>query len=324
MTETQPPRLLIVEDDPDTSALIYEVMSDHFGPDCLTLVHTVADAASMDPFEFDLVLSDMNLPDGKGLELLEFLLKCRPDLPVVMVTTENVMDTAARAISMGAYDYVVKAGDYLFTLPLVVEKNLALWRTQEENKRLQFQLHEKNKQLEEIASTDALTGLANRRAFVLELERVFADANRHGRDLALAMIDLDGFKQLNDTLGHPFGDRILQQSAKVLLANCRQSDLAGRLGGDEFVLLLPRTDMQTAVGVAQRVLDEFAVMAQNETAREGYDGTLTMSVGLTSILEGGAGNAETLVKQADEVLYAAKRAGKGRLMAFPEGLQMAG
>src|SRR5690606_37396256 len=152
-------------------------------------------------------------PDGTGLELLDRLQACEPDLPVVLVTGVNVAEVATAAIAHGAYDYVVKAGEYLRTIPLVVEKNLALWRTRQENHRLHAELKRtleevrlKNEQLEaavaelkRMAATDSLTGLGNRRAFARSLDHCFAEAQRQGHDLSCLMIDLDDFKQVNDT-----------------------------------------------------------------------------------------------------------------------------
>ncbi len=149
---------------------------------------------------------------------------------MILVTGEGIIENAARAIRQGAYDYIVKAGDYLFAIPLMVEKNLAIWQTKQENLRLQEQLTRtleevsvKNKQLEAavkqlaaMAATDPLTGLANRRTLALTMERSFAEAVRYGHDLACIMIDLDGFKLLNDTLGHQRGDGILEAVATIL------------------------------------------------------------------------------------------------------------
>ncbi len=316
-------RILLLEDDPDTSALIAEVLSDHFDFADIVRAVTVAEAAAMDMHSFSIVLSDMNLPDGKGLDFLRQALTQRPDLPVVMVTTENVKDTAVSALQLGAYDYIVKAGDYLFSIPLVVEKTMRLWEAKQENNRLERELmttlrelEHKNEQLETIAATDPLTGLANRRAFNHELERHFADANRHGRDVSLVMIDLDGFKQLNDTCGHPVGDRILERTARVLESNCRRYDIASRFGGDEFALLLPDTDLTTAVEVSRRVLDEFNVMAGNEARAIGYEGRVSISAGVATRMTGQLPTPEALLAAADETLYAAKRAGKGRIMTF--------
>ncbi len=319
--ELSSPRILLLEDDPDTIELVHEVLSDSLPEAKITRTMTLAAAKKVNLNDIDIVLSDMNLPDGKGIEFLDYALSRRPDIPVVMVTTENITSTAVKAIEIGAYDYIVKSGDYLFSIPLVVRKNLALWKTKQENSQLHSQLEdtlstlqEKNVQLETIAATDPLTGLANRRSFDHELERHFSDASRHQRDVGLVMIDLDGFKLLNDTCGHPVGDRILERTARVLEANCRRYDLAARFGGDEFALLLPRTEMATSIEVTRRVFDEFCVMAVAESERQNFTGRLSLSAGIATRQSSSAGTAAELLDLADQSLYAAKKAGKSRIM----------
>ncbi len=318
----RPPNLLIVEDDLDAAELLRETLADHYGCDTTTHVTRVAEALALDLDRFDLVLSDLNLPDGTGLELIVQMLAQRADLPIVMVTSESGLDVATEAIRIGAYDYVVKAGDYLFTVPLVVQKNLAVWRTKQDNLTLHRKLEQtldevriKNQQLEELvkqleqqATTDPLTGLANRRSIQQQLERSFAEAERYGSDLACAMIDLDGFKQVNDGLGHQTGDKLLQTAARVLSANCRRSDVAGRYGGDEFVLLLPQTDPPTAMGVLDRIREQFI----EAVAPLVGELPCNMSMGLACVSVNRATSADQLVALADAALYEAKDAGKGR------------
>lgn len=329
------PRLLLVEDDANAAFLISQTLRDQFGADCVQRCRSIEEALAQDIHRIDLVLMDVKLPDGSGLTLLGRLLERRPDLPVVLVTGEGILENAIAAIRRGAYDYVVKAGDYLFAIPLVVEKNLALHRMKQENLRLQRELEQsleqvriKNAQLEEavakletMAATDPLTGLANRRAFAAAFDRAFADAVRHNKDLAVVMIDLDGFKQLNDTLGHRQGDQMLQRAARVLEANCRRSDVAGRFGGDEFIVLLPNTGEETAAGVARRIAEEFGHMAAMELAEEGFPGRLTMSLGLATIRTSRAVHPEQLIEHADHALYCAKQAGKTRLVTYTPSMR---
>ena len=321
---TAAPRLLIIEDDLDAAEMLREMLTDHFGKDCCTAVDHVAEALELDLNGFDLVLSDMNLPDGYGLELLKEMLARREDLPVVMVTSESGLDVAMESIRRGAYDYVVKAGDYLFTIPLVVEKNLEVWRIKQDNTHLQHQLQQtleqikvKNEQLEqavakleELASTDPLTGLANRRTIGETLDRAFAAARRYQNDLTCIMIDLDLFKPINDTLWHQTGDQLLKTAARILTANSRRSDVVGRYGGDEFVLIMPQTDPITAVTVAERVQRDFQAAA---AALLPEDMKTSMSLGIACVSVNHPVNADQLVALADAALYRAKQQGKGRI-----------
>src|SRR6185436_6180964 len=109
--------------------------------------------------------------------------------------------------------------------------------------------------LEQMAATDPLTGLYNRRHFARVLEQLFAEAQRYDKDLACVMIDLDGYKQLNDTYGHQIGDQLLTMAGKVITANMRRMDIAARYGGDEFVLLLPQAGVEEANNAATRIRD---------------------------------------------------------------------
>ena len=333
MATLDSPKLMLVEDDPDTAALICETLTDHFGPECTCLCTTVSQAIAHGPTEIDLVLTDMNLPDGSGLDVLTKFLELRPDLPIILVTGEGVLENALAAIRQGAYDYIVKAGDYLFAIPVVVEKNLAIWRTKQENTRLQEQVTHtleevriKNKQLEEVvhkletvAATDPLTGLANRRAFNQAMHRCFAEANRYQNDLACILIDLDGFKRLNDTLGHPAGDELLQRTARVLEANCRCSDIAGRLGGDEFILLLPQTDMVTTGSVARRIYEAFMISAKKLLGQTKLDGRIGISMGMASLGQSAPANPEDLISCADHAMYLAKDSNKTSIVAHQPG-----
>jgi len=318
------PNLLLIEDDPDAAVLLLETLRDHFGVDCCTHIDRAGELGDLDIGRFDLVISDVNLPDASGLELIPQILEERPDLPIVMVTSESGLDVAMEAIRKGAYDYIVKAGDYLFTVPLNVEKNLEVWRTKQDNTRLQAELklmladmNEKNRQLEEavakletLASTDPLTGLANRRTIQDALERAFAASQRYSTDLSCVMIDLDRFKPINDTLGHQTGDKLLRTAGRVLEANCRRSDVAGRYGGDEFVLLLPETDPATAEQVARRIQEQFR---QATKAMLPAGNPTDMSLGIACVSLHYPVNADQLVALADAALYRAKAEGKGRI-----------
>ncbi|MCC6680623.1 MAG: GGDEF domain-containing response regulator [Phycisphaeraceae bacterium] len=301
------PHLLVVEDDPDTADLICETLADHFGSPCTRRTASLGEARQQNPQDFDLVLTDMNLPDGTGLDVLHHVLGQCPDKPVVLVTGEGILENAIAAIRQGAYDYVVKAGDYLFAIPIVVEKNLELHRIKRQNAHLL-------EQLRHMAATDPLTGLANRRAFAKALDRHVAEALRRDHDLACLMIDLDRFKQLNDTFGHQQGDVILERMGRILEANCRQMDLAGRFGGDEFIVLLPDTDTEHAIQVARRISEKFEQMAANELPHSPV--RLSLSIGVATMKSARCVSSEQLVRCADQALYRVKNHGRAGIHLF--------
>jgi two-component system cell cycle response regulator len=315
-------RLLVVEDDDDQRELIGQTLTDHFGEGTVESVASIASAARQPLEKFDLILTDYNLPDGSGMELLSLIRK-RCSTPVIMVTGENVGQIAAEAIRKGATDYVVKFGDYLFTIPLVVQKNLTVAKVKRENEALRAELEKalgsvriKNEQLEkslklveELAATDPLTSLYNRRHFSRVFDQLLSESERTDSELACVMIDLDGYKQLNDTYGHTVGDQLLAVAGRVIAANMRKMDVAARYGGDEFVLLLPHASGEEAQQVVQRIRDEFfqgsaIVLRRNEG--------VTMSIGIATRTGGRPSGADSFVAQADQALYRAKAAGRNR------------
>lgn len=174
------------------------------------------------------------------------------------------------------------------------------------------------KALETLVRTDMLTGLANRREFMTRLERESHRQARSTRPLSVVLFDVDHFKRVNDTWGHPVGDEVLTKVGEILRSSTReQVDTAARYGGEEFVLLLPETDLSGAQHVAEKIsarLREHAFVANGQTFK------VTQSVGIAQVVEGDTGWA---LKVADRNLYQAKREGRDRIVAsvaFAEGL----
>ena len=312
-------KILIIEDDDDQRELMRETLEDHFGVGTVVGAESGSAALRHDLRSFDLILSDYNLPDRTGMELLDAIRR-RCSTPVIMVTGENVGQIAVEAIRRGATDYVVKFGDYLFTIPLVVEKNLTVAQLKREKEQLQKQLEEKNelleaekRRVEEVAATDPLTGLYNRRHFGKVLEQLWSEASRYNHDLACVMVDLDGFKQINDAYqNHQLGDQVLITAAKVITANLRGMDIAARYGGDEFIVLLPHASAEQAVGVAQRIREEYRLAAGGLLRRKE---PATMSIGIGSRRCDVPVSADQLISVADAALYRAKEQGRNRIVA---------
>jgi diguanylate cyclase (GGDEF)-like protein len=317
-------RLLVIEDDAEQMELMCQTLEDHFGAGTVCAVDSLAAAKAQDPRSFDLILSDFNLPDGSGMELLEHV-KAICNTPVILVTGENVGHIAADAIRRGATDYVVKLTEYLYTIPLVIEKNLTVANVKRENEMLRNELElalaevrSKNRQLEEslqrveeMAATDPLTHLYNRRHFSHVVEQLFAEAQRYDSDLSCIMIDLDGYKVLNDTCGHQTGDQLLIVAAKAISANLRRMDIAARYGGDEFVLLLPRAGASEATTVVSRIRDEFRTASAAILHR---NAGVTMSIGMACLKSEAVASPDHLIARADAALYSAKAQGRNRII----------
>jgi len=177
-----------------------------------------------------------------------------------------------------------------------------------ELQRYHQQLEAANAQLQELATTDPLTGLANRRVFDVQLNSVFAHARRYSRSMAVMMLDVDNFKQRNDRFGHDEGDSTLKRLAILLARGLREADLVVRYGGEEFVLLLPETNEQQALMLSNRIQ---AMVRGYEWGRE----QVTVSGGVAE-LQPSIVHPHELVTRADKALYAAKRAGKDRIIGW--------
>jgi two-component system cell cycle response regulator len=318
-------KLLIIEDDVDQRELLRDTLEDHFGGVTVVGAAGMQEALAQQVDTFDLILCDYNLPDCSGMELLEEIRR-RCSTPVIMVTGENVGNTAVEAIKRGATDYVVKLGEYLFTIPLIVEKNLTVAKVKRENEQLRTELEralsevqlkaslleQSLQRVEQMAATDPLTGLYNRRHFSKVLDQLFAEAERHDKELSCVMIDLDGYKQINDAYGHQIGDQLLIAAGKVITANLRKMDVAARYGGDEFVLLLPQAGPAESQTVAQRIREEFRSASAGLLKRPMG---VTMSIGIASLSIGRPAGADQLVALADAALYCAKDSGRDRIKA---------
>lgn len=167
-------------------------------------------------------------------------------------------------------------------------------------------------ELQRSAITDPLTGVYNTRFFDEVLERETARADRYNTALSLLMIDIDMFKQVNDTFGHVVGNKVLTQIADTLRATVRNTDFVFRCGGDEFGVVLPGTNLEGAMHVAEKILQK--VESGNILTALGYSGPVTVSIGLSEYHRGS--HFETLVAEADQALYASKRSSKNCAKAF--------
>lgn len=188
----------------------------------------------------------------------------------------------------------------------LVELNESLERKVQERTR---DLSELNRQLQTLASTDGLTGILNRRAFMEEADGLLLLAQRYQHPLALLMVDADHFKMVNDTYGHEAGDRVLIALSKILLQCLRTTDRLGRVGGEEFAILLPETDLEQTAVLAERLLG--SVREARIAIEGGAALTITVSIGVAA-LSPQAADVDAIMRQADAALYRAKAAGRDR------------
>lgn len=178
-------------------------------------------------------------------------------------------------------------------------------------------LIDSNVKLSEMAITDELTGLYNKRYFKIRLDEEVGRAKRYGHDMALIMFDLDDFKTYNDTYGHQAGDLLLAGLGGLIRRHIRQSDLPFRYGGDEFAVILPQAGLKQAVMTAQKLV-EFVARKAFEGIVPDFSGNLSLSCGAATLTT----DSETLVGHSDRCLYKAKESGKGRVI-FPRPKEIA-
>jgi diguanylate cyclase (GGDEF)-like protein len=297
--------ILLVDDDPSAIQLMGRILADvgklRFatnGNDALRL------ARDSTP---DLILLDAEMPGMNGFELLKALKaeSSLSDVPVIFITSHNEAGFEVSALDMGAADFIAK--------PLKSSRVLARVRTQLRVKQMADELRR-------TATTDALTGVANRRHFDASLECEWLRAQRVGDPVSLLMIDVDHFKLYNDLYGHPQGDACLRHVTHALRRACRNpADLLARYGGEEFTILLPQTPRQQAESAAQHVLDAVAAFGIfHESSRTTH--YVSVSVGIGCFDEASACwaseshglCASDLIEAADRALYSAKEAGRAR------------
>ncbi len=226
-------------------------------------------------------------------------------LPILILVEEMETDRLAKALEIGVTDYLVR--------PIDRNELLARTRTQIRRKRYQDLLRSNVHESMTLAMTDSLTGLHNRRYFTSYLDNSVSGAIEGGKSLSLLMLDIDHFKRVNDTYGHAAGDEVLRQFAERVTRCVRGVDLAARIGGEEFVVVLPDTDLDVAVKVAERL--RRTVASEPVIINDGADElSVACSIGVTAYAADES--AERMLKRADDALYTAKRQGRNRVVVF--------
>jgi two-component system cell cycle response regulator len=267
----------------------------------------VAVTSTMDPGEvcalhaknsYDLILLDVEMPNMDGFQVMEGLkiIETESYLPVLAVTAQPAHKL--RALQSGAKDFISKP----FDLPEVLMRVHNML----EVRLLHEAIQKHGKMLEALALTDPLTGLANRRLLAERLSMAIVHARRNTSTMAVVYLDLDGFNQINNTLGHDAGDVLLKMVAARLTATVREEDTVARLGGDEFVIMLrhistPDDAPTVVLKIIQAVTQPYVL--DDQTVRV----TASAGVGIYPLH---GEDADTLMKSADQAMYEAKRAGK--------------
>lgn len=287
-----PQKILIIDDSPAIHALLRARLKDE--PVALFSANSGEEGLSMAAAQTpDLILLDVEMPAPDGFEVCRRL-KLDSNLaqiPVIFLTGAASSEEKIRGLELGAVDYITKPFD---PAELRARVRAAL--------RTKFFMD----LLAQKAQIDALTGLWNRNYFEQRFEAELSLSRRSGRPLALLMLDLDHFKQINDQYGHPMGDEVLRRMGLLLSEGVRMEDIVCRYGGEEFTIITPNV-AAGAVELAERLR---ASVENMRLSFGGQDVRITVSIGVASAIESAD---RSLLEQADAALYRAKQAGRNRV-----------
>ncbi len=255
---------------------------------------------------YDLVIVSLNLQEFDGLRLCSQIrsLERTRNLPILALAESDSTAKLARGLEIGVNDYLVR--------PIDKNEMLARVRTQIKKKRYTERLRDNMQMSIELAITDGLTGLFNRRYMETHLGTLVDQSAARGKPITVLVLDIDYFKAINDSYGHDAGDDVLREFALRVRKATRNIDLACRYGGEEFVIVMPETDMAVATAVAERLRRRIATepFAIQKGARHLE---VTISIGIAA-LSGVGDDAATILKRADQALYRAKRDGRNRVV----------
>ncbi|MGQ3891579.1 diguanylate cyclase [Legionella sp. CNM-4043-24] len=287
-------RILIVEDS-ESLAEYYSLiltqagMVTHIVTDPMQLLNELAG------FLPHLILMDIYMPSCTGLELAAVLRHEHRymKIPIIFLSTEDDRHKQLSAMSMGGDDFLTK--------PVLPQHLVSAVRARSRRAGM----------LDYFMTTDGLTGLLNHSSVLGRLDMEIAHARQKKSPLSLVMIDIDHFKKINDTWGHPVGDMVLKKLAALLLVRLRAQDIVGRYGGEEFVLILPGAQAEQCFRICNELREQFAA---HRFRSEGQSFSVTFSVGFSCLR--GNNDAESLLVEADQMLYQAKHHGRNKVVGF--------
>lgn len=295
--------ILLVEDNPDHALLVTRLIRKALGPVHVMSASRLEQGLSLvRQTHCQLIVADLGLPDTVGIEVVEVLHRACPHIPIIVLSGNSDEQVATKSVQSGAEDYLLK--DEISERTLRRSIRYALERQSEKEK------------LAKLALYDSLTGLINRNAFNEHLGKALSRSNRQPGQLVLMFIDLDHFKDVNDSFGHGAGDLLLVEVGKRIKCSVRESDLVARLGGDEFGVILENvTNEEECSQIAERILETLAT----SLVIDAHSVAISASIGITSAT-GTADTVEQIIQRADAAMYQAKEAGRNQSRFFDKAL----
>lgn len=321
--------ILLVDDDPANIQHVREGLASH-GYRFREAQDGTEALRSLREERPDLIIMDVEMPRLGGVEVCRIIKANGGEggfgfIPVILVTARQAAGKV-EGLELGADDYLVKPFDMLelsarvksmlrlkALQDAVVEKNRELDRANKE-------LAQKREELLTLTRVDALTGIYNRRYFEERLTEEFVRSTRYRSPLSLVMMDIDHFKRINDTYGHPFGDEVLRMVARTVKGKLREVDFVARYGGEEIIALLPETGPREALGACERVREAIASIQLEHRAPDGSRQQVrcTASLGVASVPSRTLPVMEELLRVADASLYEAKAAGRNCVRQYQD------
>jgi len=296
-------RVLIIDDSPDDAALVVCALEQQYQVAWQRVASADALADAVDHARWDVAIADYTTAGFDGVEALDILRQRDADMPFLFVSNVRGEDAAVAAMRTGAHDYILKAN--LQRLLPSIERQLREAAARRERRRV-------DERVVYLAYHDALTDLPNRTLLQDRLSQSTRVAQREGSTVGLLVLDLNGFKEINDTHGHHVGDLVLQWAASRIRATVRDADTVARLGGDEFAVVLPLTDVEGALSTAQKIIHEI----EQPCLVDHRSLNVRASLGVACFPEHGL-TAEALLQKADVAMYVAKSDATGIAVYSP-------
>lgn len=294
-------KVLIIDDSPSLAAF-YAANLSEAGFVCQVVTDPLKSLDALYDHPPELILLDMNMPGASGQEIAKVIRQqdAYLSIPLVFLSAESDVSRQREAMSLG--------GDEFLQKPIQPQHLISAVRSRVIRYRA----------LRALMVRDSLTGLLNHTSFKERLRAEVARAKRQNKLMSVAMIDIDHFKNVNDTYGHPAGDRVIKNLSRLLKQRLRGGDVIGRYGGEEFALALPDTPIDVAQNVINNLRESFAAIEQN-AGNTSFRSTFSAGVAEYSPQRPPLMDAEALLKAADEALYVSKHGGRNRVTAAAAG-----